>query len=160
METGIEPDIMTAGKAIGGGFPVSLVAFKKEIAEAFETGEHGSTYAGNPLACAAVTGAVEALEADNVPEQARRKGEEALAYAREKLGDLKAVRDIRGKGLMMGFELRFPPGKVLDCLLSKRILALRAGATVVRFLPPYLTTQEELHSAIDTLAECIKTIYG
>ncbi|WP_048192008.1 aspartate aminotransferase family protein [Pyrolobus fumarii] len=160
MEAGIEPDVMTAGKAIGGGFPVSLVAFQKWVAESFETGEHGSTYAGNPLACAAVLGAVEAFEADRVPEQAKSKGEEALRYARERLEGLKAVRDIRGKGLMFGVELRFPPGKVLDCLLEKRVLALRAGATVVRFLPPYLTTVDELRSAIDALAECIKNTYG
>ncbi len=161
MDAGVEPDVMTAGKAIGGGFPVSLVAFRKGVAEVFEVGEHGSTYAGNPLACAAVTGAVEAFTAERVDEQARVKGEDVLAYMRERLGGLRAVRDVRGKGLMLGVELRFPPGKVLECLASRhRILALKAGATVVRFLPPYLTSRDELRGAVDALAECIKSVYG
>ena len=160
MEAGVDPDVMTAGKAIGGGFPVSLVAFQKWVAESFEPGEHGSTYAGNPLACAAVLGAIEAFEADNVPRQAAEKGGKTLEYARERLSELKAVREVRGKGLMIGVELRFPPGKVLECLFKRRILALRAGATVVRFLPPYVTTEEELASAIDALRECIREAYG
>ncbi len=161
MAAGIEPDVMTAGKAIGGGFPVSLVAFQKWVAESFETGEHGSTYAGNPLAAAAVTGAVEAFEAERVAEQARVKGEDVLAYMREKLGGVKAVRDIRGRGLMLGVELRFPPGKVLECLAERhKVLALKAGATVVRFLPPYLTSIDELHYAVDALTDCIKSVYS
>ncbi len=160
MEAGVEPDVMTAGKAVGGGFPVSFVAFRREVAEAFEAGEHGSTYAGNPLACAAIVGAVEAFEAERVAEQAARKGGEALEYARERLGGLRAVREVRGKGLMIGVELRFPPGKVLECLLKRGILALRAGATVVRFLPPYVTSVDELHGAVDALRECIASVYG
>ncbi len=161
MDAGVEPDVMTAGKAIGGGFPVSLVVFRKGVADVFEVGEHGSTYAGNPLACAAVTGAVEAFVADRVDEQARVKGEDVLAYMRERLSELRAVRDVRGKGLMLGVELRFPPGKVLECLAERhRILALKAGATVVRFLPPYLTSRDELRGAVDALAECIRSVYG
>ena len=144
---GIIPDLLTAGKAIGGGFPVSALFLPDWIAEKLEEGDHGSTYGGNPMAMAAVTAASKVLKEDNVVEQASIKGEIFKKILREKLSDLKSVREIRGKGLMIGIEIRFPPAIALKVMQDERVLALKAGSTVIRFLAPYMITQSDMEEA-------------
>lgn len=144
---GIIPDLLTAGKAIGGGFPVSALFLPDWIAEKLEEGDHGSTYGGNPLAMAAVTAASKVLKEDNVPEQANLKGDIFRKILHEKLGDLKSVREVRGKGLMIGIDIRFPPAVALKVMQDEGVLALKAGSTVIRFLAPYMITQEDMESA-------------
>lgn len=143
----IKPDILTAGKAIGGGFPVSAVFLPDWISEKLEEGDHGSTYGGNPLATAAVTAACKVLKSENVPEQAREKGELFIKMLKEKLEDFKSVREIRGLGLMIGIDLRFNPSTAIKILQDEKVLSLKAGLTVVRFLPPYLITQYDMEWA-------------
>lgn len=143
----IKPDILTAGKAIGGGFPVSAVFLPDWIGEKLEEGDHGSTYGGNPLAAAAVTAACKVLKSENVPEQAREKGELFIKMLKEKLEDFKSVREIRGLGLMIGIDLRFNPLTTIKILQDEKVLSLKAGLTVVRFLPPYLITQYDMEWA-------------
>ena len=143
----IIPDMLTAGKAIGGGFPVSALFLPDWIAEKLEEGDHGSTYGGNPMAMAAVTAACKVLREDNVPEQASVKGELFMRILHERLGDLKAVREIRGKGLMIGIDIRFPPGIALKVMQDEGVLALKAGTTVIRFLAPYMITQKDMEDA-------------
>jgi len=144
---GIIPDMLTAGKAIGGGFPVSALFLPDWIAEKLEEGDHGSTYGGNPMAMAAVTAACKVLREDNVPEQANIKGELFMKILQERLSDLKAVREIRGKGLMIGIDIRFPPSIALKVMQDEGILALKAGTTVIRFLAPYMITQKDMEDA-------------
>lgn len=143
----IKPDILTAGKAIGGGFPVSAVFLPDWISEKLEEGDHGSTYGGNPLATAAVTAACKVLKSENVPEQAREKGELFIKMLKEKLEDFKSVREIRGLGLMIGIDLRFNPSTAIKILQDEKVLSLKAGLTVIRFLPPYLITQYDMEWA-------------
>ncbi|HIC98714.1 MAG TPA: aspartate aminotransferase family protein, partial [Pyrodictiaceae archaeon] len=138
-EFGIEPDILLAGKAIGGGYPVSLVAVRSELANNIKPGDHGSTYGSNPLAFAAVAGATRALLEDNVVEKAAKIGKVLIKRLFEELGNTRFVREIRGVGLMVGIELRKEPTPVLRCLQEKhRVIALKAGSTVLRLLPPYM----------------------
>jgi acetylornithine/LysW-gamma-L-lysine aminotransferase len=144
---GIKPDLLTAGKAIGGGFPVSALFLPDEIAKKLEEGDHGSTFGGNPLAMAAVTAACKVLRQDNVAEQASVKGELFMKILKEKLADLKSVREIRGKGLMIGIDSRFPPATALKVMQDMGVLALKAGSTVIRFLAPYLITQSDMEEA-------------
>ncbi|BFH73212.1 aspartate aminotransferase family protein [Sulfurisphaera javensis] len=146
---GIVPDLLTAGKAIGGGFPVSALFLPDWIAEKLEEGDHGSTYGGNPLAMAAVTAASKVLKEDNVPEQAHIKGELFRKILQEKLSDLKSLREIRGKGLMIGIDIRFPPAIALKVMQDESVLALKAGTTVIRFLAPYMITQKDMEEASD-----------
>lgn len=148
---GIKPDIMTAGKAIGGGFPVSLTFFPDWIAEKLEEGDHGTTYGGNPLAAAAVTGAIKALKADNVVEQARLKGEVFMKMLKEALSDFKSVREIRGMGLMIGVDLRLNPATAIKVLQDEGVLSLKAGVTTIRFLAPYMITQEDMEVTVNAL---------
>jgi len=145
----IIPDMLTAGKAIGGGFPVSAFFLPDWIAEKLEEGDHGSTFGGNPMAMAAVTAACRVLRENNVPEQASVKGDLFRKILQEKLSDLKSLREIRGKGLMIGIDIRFPPAIALKVMQDEGVLALKAGTTVIRFLAPYMITQKDMEDAAD-----------
>jgi acetylornithine/LysW-gamma-L-lysine aminotransferase len=151
---GVEPDVFTAGKSVGGGVPVSLVFVKPEF-DALERQEYGSTHGANPLASAAVAAAVEVLKADNVPERALTMGAKMLEALEERLSGRRMVRDVRGRGLMVGVELRRHPAPVIKCLQDSGLLALKAGATVVRFLPPYIIDGSDVEEAVESLAACI-----
>jgi len=113
---GVKPDILVAGKALGGGFPVAAVFAGWDVARSLSGGRHGSTFGGNPLALAAVSAAVDVLLGDSVPSRAEAAGRLLLSRLREQLEGVRAVRSVRGVGLMAGVELRFPPGRVLECL--------------------------------------------
>jgi acetylornithine/LysW-gamma-L-lysine aminotransferase len=152
---GILPDIFTAGKAIGGGFPVSAIFLPHDIASKLRQGDHGSTYGGNPLACAAVKASTEVLVNEQVHLQAKAKGEKLFKKIRERLQNVRIVREIRGRGLMIGIDLRVTPGEVIKCLQDAGVLALKAGTTVVRLLPPYLITEQDIEFAVDMLEQCI-----
>ncbi|MFP3217243.1 [LysW]-aminoadipate semialdehyde/glutamate semialdehyde transaminase [Acidianus sp.] len=157
---GIKPDIMTAGKAIGGGFPVSVVFMPDWIAEKLSEGDHGTTYGGNPFAAAAVTGAIKALLADNVPEQARVKGEIFMKMLNEALADFKSVREVRGLGLMIGVDLRLNPGKAIKYLQDHGVLSLKAGVSTIRFLSPYMITQEDMELAVNATRQGVAITEG
>jgi len=152
----IVPDILLAGKAIGGGFPVSVAFLPHEIVSKIGPGLHGSTYGGNPLACAAVKASTEVLLQDSVPRQAMEKGEFLISSLKARLKDVRIVRDVRGSGLMIGIDLRFEPTKLVKCLQDNKILALKAGVTVLRLLPPYLITMNDINYVVEVIGKCIE----
>lgn len=152
---GVRPDIVVAGKALGGGFPVSAVFTRRELANVLRGGRHGSTYAANPLALAAVSAAVSVLLEEDVPRLARERGRVFMELLSDRLSGVRSVREVRGKGLMIGVDTRFNPLPVLKCLQGRSILALRAGVTVVRFLAPYMVTEEDMEEASNALRECL-----
>jgi acetylornithine/LysW-gamma-L-lysine aminotransferase len=159
LRANVRPDVLVAGKSIGGGFPVSLVAVDDEIASKVEEGEHGSTHGGNPLALAAVTGGVEALISEDVPTKAHAASELLFAGLREVAAEnAELVRSLRGRGLMLGLELRFNPSQAIRDLQSKGLLALKAGTTVLRFLPPYMITQEDIEWAVARVSESLSAL--
>jgi acetylornithine/LysW-gamma-L-lysine aminotransferase len=159
LRANVRPDVLVAGKSIGGGFPVSLVAVNDEIASKVEEGEHGSTHGGNPLALAAVTGGVEALLSEDVPTKAHAASELLIAGLREAAAEnAELVRSLKGKGLMLGLELRFNPSQAIKDLQSKGLLALKAGTTVLRFLPPYMITQEDIEWAVAKVSESLSAL--
>jgi acetylornithine/LysW-gamma-L-lysine aminotransferase len=159
LRANVRPDVLVAGKSIGGGFPVSLVAVHDEIASKVEEGEHGSTHGGNPLALAAVTGGVEALISEDVPSKAHAASELLFAGLREVAAEnAELVRSVKGKGLMLGLELRFNPSQAIKDLQSKGLLALKAGTTVLRFLPPYMITQEDIGWAVARVSESLSAL--
>jgi len=157
QRSGIEPDILVAGKSIGGGFPVSLTALREELGEAMKAGAHGSTHGGNPLALAALKGGIRTLLEDQVVEKARAAGE-VLRKILEELAaeNPRIVRGVRGVGLMAGLELRTNPAPGIQLLQEKGVLALRAGLTVIRLLPPYMISGEDLEFLRAKLDEVLK----
>lgn len=152
----IKPDIMVAGKSIGGGFPVSLTAFSEDIGSRFEAGDHGSTFGGNPMAFAALKGGIKALLEDDVVEKALDAGELLARVLKKVAGEHEsAARAARGIGLMAGIELRMNPVKAIEALQERGVLALRAGLTVLRLLPPYLITREDIEFLEGALDEVL-----
>jgi len=155
----ITPDIMVAGKSLGGGFPLSVVAFSEETGSELKGGDHGSTFGGNPLALAALKGGIQALLEDRVVEKASEAGKSLAKTFEELVSEHKlATRGVRGIGLMAGIELRTNPTKAIQMLQEKGVLALKAGLTVLRFLPPYLITREDIESLRQALDEVLAVV--
>lgn len=155
---GTEPDVLIAGKSMGGGFPVSVVASRDWVVEPLRGGEHGSTHGGNPLACAAVYGGVRTLLEEDVPSKAARRGEELIKGLEEI--ESRLIRDVRGEGLMVGVELRIDVDPLVKELQDRGLLVLRAGKTVLRLLPPYLITEEDVGKILEDVSDAIRARSG
>lgn len=152
---GVRPDIIALAKAMGGGFPVGAMAARQEVAGAMGHGDHGSTYGGNPLACAAANAALQTLVSEDLAAEAGRKE----AYLRERLEAALpgggAVREIRGRGLMLGVALDFPGRNVVEGMLRRGVLANCTAGNVIRLVPPLIIGREELDLLADALAESV-----
>ncbi len=144
----LKPDLMCLAKGIAGGVPMGAVLFGSKV-QHIKPGLHGSTFGGNPLACAAALAAIDYILANDLPAQAARKG----AWALERLGRIQAplIRQVRGLGLMIGIELRQRVTPYLRALMEEGVLALPAGKTVLRLLPPLVISDEDLATACDAV---------
>jgi acetylornithine/LysW-gamma-L-lysine aminotransferase len=144
---GIVPDVLCLGKAIAGGIPMGAIAFGPKL-QKMTKGAHGSTFGGNPLACAAALATIGFMESANLIENARARGEEFLAKLRAIPAPI--IREVRGLGLLIGLELKEKSQKYLQALQDEHhILALLAGPTVMRFLPPLTITSEDVDRAVE-----------
>lgn len=147
--SGIVPDVITLGKGIAGGVPMGAVAWRGELGE-MPRSSHGSTFGGNPLACAAAIAAISTIRDENLPQRADELG--AWFIEEVKKLDLPPVRDVRGRGLIIGIELRGRVTPTLKTLQEEHgILALPAGLNVLRILPPLIISREELQRVLDAL---------
>jgi acetylornithine aminotransferase/acetylornithine/N-succinyldiaminopimelate aminotransferase len=146
---GIEPDIFTLAKALGGGVPIGALCAKDHVASAFEPGDHGTTFGGNPLACSAGITVIDTLLNEGVIENCHTMGN----YFMGKLNELKEkhtiISDIRGKGLMLGMELNEDISKnVMNKLLDKGFLVGSVGTRIIRFLPPLIIEENHIDKLI------------
>ena len=148
---GIQPDVLCLAKGIAGGLPMGAAMLSDKVTGIYG-GAHGSTFGGNPLACAAALATIGILVDDDLPSQSAEKG----AYLRERLQriDAPVIRDVRGLGLMVGIELRTRARLYIEALIDQGVLALSAGPTVIRLLPPLIIGYEEL----DTVAAAIEGV--
>ena len=146
------PDLLLLGKALGGGIPMGAVAWRRDLGT-FQAGRHASTFGGNPLACAASRAALRVMEEEDLPGRAARLGEKALAAFREERPPL--VRQVRGRGLMIGLELKTKVQPYIQALMERGIWTLPAGPTVLRLLPPLVIAQEDLERAVRTILEVL-----
>jgi len=155
---GIKPDIVTTAKALGNGFPIGAVIARDKVADAIKHGEHGTTYGGNPLACAAANATLQVMEDEDIPGQAAEKG----AYFKQRLQqvaeDMDAIKEVRGKGLMLGAELRFEGGPVVEEMMKRGVLSNCASGNVMRFVPPLIITKEQIDTVIDVFIESLKEV--
>ncbi len=137
----VEPDVLCLGKGLAGGLPMGAIAWRRSIGR-LPQGSHGSTFGGNPVACAAARATLEVLEEENLPARAAALGE---AVMRElTVAGHRLAREIRGQGLMIGIDLRKRVTPVLKALMERGVLALPAGPTVLRLLPPLTISSDEL----------------
>jgi ornithine--oxo-acid transaminase len=154
---GVVPDLYILGKALGGGFyPVSAVTGRKEILDVLRPGDHGSTFGGNPLACAIAREALRVLVEEKLPEKARENGE----YFMERLRDLRSpqVKEIRGKGLLIGVQLKPEAGPArpyCERLMEKGVLCKETHETVIRFAPPLVIERSDIDWAIERVREVL-----
>lgn len=144
----LEPDLMCVAKGIAGGLPMGAVLLGSRI-QHIKPGVHGSTFGGNPLACAAALATLDYIVDHDLSGQAASKG----TWALERLGrmDARVIRQVRGMGLMLGIELRQRVTPYLQALMDEGVLALPAGRTVLRLLPPLVITLEELEMVCDAI---------
>ncbi|MFQ5793500.1 MAG: aspartate aminotransferase family protein [Candidatus Bipolaricaulia bacterium] len=150
---GITPDILTVAKAMGGGVPIGAAIMRDGIE--LEPGLHGSTFGGNPLACRAALATIQYIEEHHLVEKAAEHGRYFLEQLK-RFERLDHVREARGLGLMLGLQLREKVGKYLTALRERGVLALIAGNTVIRFLPPLIITKDEIDRVVETLWEVLE----
>jgi len=155
---GIIPDIITLAKWLGNGLPIGAMIAKPELADLLTPGTHASTFGGNPLACAATLAVINVIIEENLVENARETGN----YLINRLGELKNkyrfIKDVRGKGLMVGMELEFPGNSIVDACLSRGLIINCTVENVLRFLPPLITTNKDVDMAIEILDNFLEKV--
>ncbi|HET7336880.1 MAG TPA: aspartate aminotransferase family protein [Candidatus Nitrosotalea sp.] len=145
------PDIMCLAKGIAGGVPMGATLVRPDILASINKGEQSSTFGGNPLSCAAGIGAIDALTEDKLVENADKNGKlfrEGLERLKEKH---KIIREIRGKGLMMGVEMKFEVKDILFDGIANNLLLLYSGKNILRLLPPLVISESDINKALETL---------
>ncbi|MBS4205275.1 ornithine--oxo-acid transaminase [Lederbergia citrea] len=151
---GVEPDMYVLGKALGGGvYPISCVAANRDILGVFNPGSHGSTFGGNPLACAVSIAALEVIENEKLSERSLELGQ----YFMSKLKEIEhpAIKEVRGKGLFIGVELTENARPYCEALKTEGLLCKETHDTVIRFAPPLIITKEELDWAIERIKKVL-----
>ncbi|MFZ5822098.1 MAG: aspartate aminotransferase family protein [Chloroflexota bacterium] len=148
----VKPDLLCCAKSLAGGAPMGAVLLGEKV-QNLTPGAHGSTFGGNPLSCAAGIAAISAIEEEDLPGQAAEKG----AYLMGKLRqiDSPVIREVRGMGLMIGIELKQKVAPYLKALQDRNILALNAGMTVLRLLPPLVISYEQIDRLAAALADVL-----
>ena len=145
------PDIMCLAKGIAGGVPMGVTLVKPDILSVMKKGEHSSTFGGNPLACAAGTATLQALTQDGLVENAKNMGEKFLHGLNDLKSKHKIIREIRGKGLMIGVELKFEVKDILMEGIKKGLLLLYSGRNILRLLPPLVISDEDVTKSLQIL---------
>ncbi|MBE5882112.1 MAG: aspartate aminotransferase family protein [Lachnospiraceae bacterium] len=154
---GIKPDVMASAKALGCGVPVGAFMMTEKVGQAsLVPGDHGTTYGGNPFACAAISKVLDLFEEQNILENVREVG----AYLEQKLEMLTEKYDFvqthRGVGLLQGLVLDKPVGDIIKQALSEGLVLINAGANIIRFVPPLVVTKQDVDAMIEILDKCLK----
>lgn len=153
---GVKPDIMACAKAIGGGVPVGAFLMTEKVAQkSLVAGDHGTTYGGNPFACAAVSKILDLFEENDIIGHVQ----EIAPYLEKRLDELVAAYDIvlerRGLGLMQGLECSVPVGAIIGSCLEKGLVLINAGSNILRFVPPLVITREHVDEMVEILREAL-----
>lgn len=156
----IEPDIVVVAKAIGGGLPLGAFLGVKKLAEVFAPGMHGTTFGGNPVACAAGLATMHEILHEGIMENAARMGMHLMNSLEQiKMSCPDLVADVRGKGLMVGLELKLDGAELVDALVSKGVLLNLTNSTVLRWLPPLNIQRDHLDTAIDVVGSILMEMH-
>lgn len=156
QHTGVMPDVVVTAKGLGNGVPIGAVLAHGEAAELFQPGNHGTTFGGNPLACAAAIEVVKVLREPAMLDQIASNGLYLKSELEKQLGELPGVNEIRGKGMMLGIELDRPCAELVAQARDKGLLINVTAERVVRLLPPLVISQEEIDELVGTLCPLIR----
>ena len=156
----IQPDVMTLAKALGNGVPIGACLANEKAGEIMQPGNHGSTFGGNPLACATASTVIDTIRSENLISNAKALGEYMLNGFAEKLSALAGVREIRGLGLMIGIELdndhlNYDCSELVKLALEKQLLINVTAGNVIRLLPPLILNQQQADTIIETVSELV-----
>ncbi|MEI7994416.1 MAG: aspartate aminotransferase family protein [Methylococcaceae bacterium] len=151
----IIPDVCTLAKALGNGVPIGACLARGKAAHLLTAGNHGSTFGGNPLACSAALAVLETLDAENLVELARQKGQAICDGFIEHLQGNEHIVDIRNKGLMIGIELDSPCAELVKSALEQHLLINVTNETTIRLLPPLIIDEQQIKLLVDTLSALI-----
>ena len=151
----ITPDILCLAKPFAGGLPVGITVAREDIMSAFKTGEHSSTFSGGPLVCAAGCAALDVLIDENLAGKAAVNGKYFKSHLEDIASKYNFVKEVRGLGLMLGMEFRHDVHGVIMKMLSKGVLVIEAGRTVVRILPPLVISKDQIDNVVKVLDESL-----
>ena len=157
QQSGIVPDVVTVAKGLGNGIPIGVCLARGKASEVLGPGNHGSTFGGNPLSCAVGNTVLDEVERLDLATRAAELGDRMMAQFQERLGGLNNVRDIRGKGLMIGIELDQPCGELVGKALEKGLLINVTAERVVRLLPPLIISDEEAEQIVNGVCDLIES---
>jgi len=152
---GIKPDIVTLAKALGGGLPIGAMIAKPEIASALTPGSHGTTFGGNPVACAAALAVNDALD-DGIMANATEVGAYILKRLKEITAKMDRVAEVRGLGMIMGVVLKHDPKPVVDACLQQRLIVNGTGGTILRLLPPLNLSRADADAGLAIIERALK----
>lgn len=156
MHSGVKPDILTFAKGIGGGFPVAGFAVSERLAHVFKPGDHGGTFGGNPLACAAVYATLTTIKSEGLIDKVAEKGEyfkNELRKLQEKYPD--KVTDVRGCGLMLGMEVAGEGKPIVESCLANNVIVNCTAGNVIRIVPPLIISKEEIDIVVAALDKAL-----
>ncbi len=154
----MKPDLLTVAKSLAGGVPIGALLIRDEIAKSFEPGDHASTFGGNPLATAAGVAALSAILEEGMLDHCQRVGEYFLSRLEEIKKKFPFVQDVRGRGLILGMELKIEGAEIVKKMMKKGFLINCTAGNVLRFLPPLIVTEEEVDRMVRALEEVFKKI--
>ena len=154
----MKPDLLTVAKSLAGGVPIGALLIRDEIAKSFEPGDHASTFGGNPLATAAGVAALSAILEEGMLDHCQRVGEYFLSRLEEIKKKFPFVQDVRGRGLILGMELKIEGAEIVKKMMKKGFLINCTAGNVLRFLHPLIVTEEEVDRMIEALEEVFKKI--
>ncbi|TNF03078.1 MAG: acetylornithine transaminase [Gammaproteobacteria bacterium] len=155
QHSGILPDVVTTAKGLGNGMPIGVCLTGPKASELMQPGSHGSTFGGNPLACAAGLATVNVIKQQNLCQQATDMGNYLLQQLTDRLDGLESVKEVRGQGLMLGIEMKQPCTELVDKAAAKGLLINVTAQSVIRLLPPLTISREEADQLVQTLGELL-----
>jgi acetylornithine/N-succinyldiaminopimelate aminotransferase len=155
QHAGITPDIVTLAKGMGGGVPIGALVARSELAQVFQPGSHGSTFAGNPLVCAAALAVMEAIRDENLVEHAAEMGEYLVTSLRGLAKRHPVITQVRGRGLMVAAGLSIPSEPVVAACLERGLLVNNVQPTAIRLVPPLIVERDDIDDAVEILGAAL-----
>lgn len=151
----IKPDVMTLAKALANGVPIGACLANEKTASLMKPGNHGSTFGGNPLSCAAGLAVIETMQAEQLVGKAKEMGNYLVEALQKELGDVDGVVEVRGLGLMIGIELNQPCTELFSKALEEKLLLAIQADTIIRLLPPLILTREQADTIVQKISQLV-----
>ena len=156
MKYGIKPDVMTCAKALGCGVPIGAFCMTEKVGQSsLVAGDHGTTYGGNPLCCAAAAKVLEIMERDNIPAKAKEAGDYLWEKLDEVMAEFDCITEHRGRGLLQGLVFDKPVGDIINRALDKGLILINAGTNIIRFVPALIIRKSDIDEMVKILREAI-----